>query len=106
MSTKKHTIKTKVNKVNKVNRKKIFSIVGLIFLIVAVLVGLYLVKQNQNIEEEAAAGCKYNYDRESCANACSTSKKTGKSINVNGISGGINVEKLQKNVIVSGKDQK
>lgn len=41
-------------KINKKDRKKIFKIVGLAFLIVAVISGVILVKSNQDIREIAA----------------------------------------------------
>lgn len=57
---------------------KFLIIFSLVILVIGLLAGIILVKQNQDIGEKAAAGCKYNYDRKSCANACSTSKQNGK----------------------------
>ena len=40
--------------------------VGLVFLVVAVLAGIILVQQNQDIREEAATGCQYKTNCEGC----------------------------------------
>jgi len=57
-------------KSNKNQKRKVLSIVGLVFLIVAVLAGIVLVQQNQDIREDAAGGCKFQTDRASCEGLC------------------------------------
>lgn len=55
---------------NKNQKKRVLSVVGLVFLIVAVFAGIVLVQQNQDIREDAAGGCKYQTDRASCESSC------------------------------------
>ncbi len=55
---------------NKNQKKRVLSIVGLVFLIVAVFAGIVLVQENQDIREDAAGGCKYQTDRASCEGSC------------------------------------
>ena len=62
-------------KINK--KKKVVSIVSLVFLIVAVLAGIVLVQQNQNIREDAAGGCKFITDRGECTSSCGMVKPNG-----------------------------
>jgi len=56
----------------KISKTKFLKVVGLIILIVSFIVGLVLVKENQDIRENASVGgCKYSSDRKSCLATCS-----------------------------------
>lgn len=80
MSTKKVTSKSKKISFKK-KGFKLSSVIGLVLLIAAVIAGLYLVRQNQNIEEDAAGlGCRsYNNDKDACNSSCGGFKKDGSS---------------------------
>lgn len=62
---------------NKNKKKRILSIVGLIFLIVAVFAGIVLVQENQDIREDAATGCKFITNVKDCKGACGAAKSNG-----------------------------
>jgi hypothetical protein len=54
--------------------KRILSIFSLVFLIVAVVAALVLVRQNQDIREDAAGGCKFIDDAKECRTSCGLPK--------------------------------
>jgi len=65
---------------NKNKNKKILSIIGLVFLIVAVFAGIVLVQENQDIREDAAGiKCSNIKDMRSCEGTCGPTKSNGQS---------------------------